>query len=79
MPQMTPQERVEKLAEYFTGPCVALHSMGLSSSDRFTRLAADKYYEARGAVNVDGYMGKDEAIIQIARALGVNMEQGEGK
>lgn len=62
-------EAIAALARYFSGPCVALHSIGLGMSGP-SRIAADAYYEARGALGVDGYATAEEAEAAIRRTLG---------
>lgn len=61
-------ETVQKLAEYFTGPSVVFHSVGLQiGGDR--GVAANAFYAARNALNVTGYMTASEAAPAITDAL----------
>jgi hypothetical protein len=65
---MTKDERIRKLAEYFTGPIVVVSSIGLQlGGDR--AVAANAFFDARNAVDVSGYMTADEAEIAIKNAL----------
>ena len=62
---------IEALASYFSGPCVGLHSMGLTMPGA-PRVAADAYFAARQAVGVQGYVSTEEARAAIARTLGAS-------
>lgn len=59
---------IDALAEYLTGPCVAVHSIGLSLSG-MPRVAADRFYEVRQALGVHGYATADEARTAIRAAV----------
>lgn len=57
----------EVLAEYFTGPAVGLHSVGLSLSGPH-RVAAKEFFRAREALGITGYATADEARAALAKA-----------
>lgn len=57
------EEKIKALADYFTGPVVAAHSMGLAApAGTPTRLVADRFYQAREALGITGYASADEAM-----------------
>lgn len=60
---------LDVLADYLSGPDVAMHSVGLGLPDGDRRLkAAERFFALRAAFGVDGYADAIEDRAAIAKA-----------
>ena len=57
------------VAEFFTGPCVAHQSIMLQMHSPHTYACAERFFKARAALGISGYMTTKEALkaIQVRR------------
>lgn len=64
---------IKALAAYFTGPDVMLHNIGLSVPPKATRFdltgMAQRFFAARDALGIKGWVNKDEAERAIRKTL----------
>lgn len=73
--KLTESDVMGTLADYFTGSCVAVHSMGLELQG-MQRLSALRFFEARKALGIDGYASRDEALEAMRAALSLTSSEG---
>ena len=64
---MTLDERIKKVAEYFTSGEVAMQSVNLAMPSR--KESADNWFKARTALGISGYMDANEAEKMMRLAL----------
>lgn len=62
---------IEQLAEYFTGPEVAVNSVGLAIPDGPLQLRkrAERFFAVREALGIEGYDSKEDAIEALRKSL----------
>lgn len=60
----------EIVADYFTGPDVAHHSIMLQMPDKATYGCAERFFKVRAALGITGYMNATEAREAIRRRVG---------
>jgi len=60
---------IESLAQYFTGPEVAHHSIALEVGGKMAE-RANRFFDAREAVGVTGWMDQEVAIRAIKLKVG---------
>lgn len=57
----------EIVAEYFTGPDVAHQSIMLQMPNKQTYACAERFFKARSALGITGYMDAEEALAALRR------------
>lgn len=57
----------EIVAEYFTGPDVAHQSIMLQMPDKHIYGCAERFFQARAALGITGYMNAKEAVVAMRR------------
>lgn len=57
----------EIVAEYFTGPDVAHQSIMLQMPAKHTYGCAERFFKARAALGITGYMNAKEALAALRR------------
>ena len=57
----------EIVADYFTGPDVAHHSIMLQMPSQHTYACAERFFKARAALGITGYMNAKEALAAMGK------------